>query len=133
MRKDTVRPIGAAAHRVPVWDFSDRVRKVRRESGMTQEEFADALTVGRQRYAAWEAGRNIPHDILAVARRLEKLTGVDKLWFLGWLEQPHEPDDGDLPTPRDGEGLPPMDSNHQPSDWLYPQTQEDELPFLAVA
>ena len=34
-------------------------------------------------YRAWESGRNHPRDIVALAKRIEILTGVPAQWTLG--------------------------------------------------
>lgn len=73
-------------HRYPTFSFGERVRKVRRESGMTQAEFAEKLGVGRQAYAAWEVDKNQPPRMVEVAEKLEDLTGVAREWFLGWAD-----------------------------------------------
>jgi len=70
----------------PQWDFSDRIRKVRRTLGLTQEQMAVALEVGDKRYAAWESGRNTPDDLPGMAVRLEAISGVPRTWFLGWVD-----------------------------------------------
>lgn len=69
---------------VPTWDLADRLRKIRRDvMHVQQHDMADALGVGRQGYAAWEAGRTQPRDIVALAKRLELLCGVSASWVLG--------------------------------------------------
>lgn len=73
---------------VPQWAFEDRVRKVRREIGYTQEEMADALGVGLKAYSSWEAGKNTPADILDISGRLHDLTGIPRQWFIGWMDEP---------------------------------------------
>lgn len=55
----------------PEWDFSDRLRKVRRDiAGMTQTEMATELGVKQKAYAAWESGQNRPDDIISIAKRI---------------------------------------------------------------
>lgn len=72
---------------VPTWDIADRLRKIRRGVlGIEQAEMSDALGVGRQGYAAWEAGRTQPRDVVALARRIELLAGVPAAWTLGVLD-----------------------------------------------
>ncbi len=79
--------------RIPQWSFDDRIRKVRRQLGYTQDEMADALEVGLKAYSAWEAGKNTPSDILSVAQKLERVTGVPRQWFIGWMDdEPGRPD-----------------------------------------
>lgn len=80
--------------KIPAWTFGDRLRKARRESGLGQADFADALGVGRQAYAAWESDRNTPRDITGTAEVLERVTGFPRAWFLGWMDSPTNPDGG---------------------------------------
>jgi DNA-binding XRE family transcriptional regulator len=73
------------------WSFADRLRKVRRDvADATQEEFAAALDVPLKAYGAWEAGRNTPREVVAIAKRIELVTGVPAAWMLG-LDTPFSP------------------------------------------
>lgn len=92
---------------VPQWTFADRIRKVRRDTGRTIEQMAVALEVGDKRYGAWEAGRNKPDDIADIAVKLERVTGVPRDWFLGWVS--------DSPEPHTPAG--PQRAEHRPSDY----------------
>ncbi len=85
---------------VPQWSFADRARRVRRDLGMTQEAMADRLGVGLKAYSAWESGKNTPEDLPQIAVDLEQITGVERSWFLGWLD-----DDPPQPSP-DGAAVP---------------------------
>jgi len=84
--------------RVPRWTFGDRLRKARRELGVTMDKMASAINVGPKAYAAWESGRNTPSDIADVAVRMERATGIPRTWFLGWMNEeaprPDGPDGG---------------------------------------
>ncbi|MHA7292597.1 helix-turn-helix transcriptional regulator [Arthrobacter sp. HLT1-21] len=77
----------------PEWSFADRLRKIRRESGAKQEDFAARLGVNDNQYKAWETGRNHPRDQVATAKRIELMTGVPAVWVLGLEEE--KPTDGD--------------------------------------
>jgi len=80
---------------IPQWTFADRLRKVRRDRKLTIDQMAETLKVGVKAYGAWEAGRNTPSDIANLAVRLERVTGVPRAWFLGWVDEsprPEEPD-----------------------------------------
>jgi transcriptional regulator with XRE-family HTH domain len=68
---------------VPEFTISDRLRKIRRDLRMTQEEFADLLGVKPERYGAWEAGRNRPEEPVETAKLIEERTGVPAWWTLG--------------------------------------------------
>jgi DNA-binding XRE family transcriptional regulator len=71
------------------WSFGDRLRKVRkRRTHLGQREFAKQLGVGWQAYAQWEADNSRPKDIVAVARRVELLTGAPAAWLLGVYDTP---------------------------------------------
>ena len=100
----------------PEWTVADRLRRIRRDAGLTQESFAERLELGHQRYAAWETGRNQPpvNDFVALAKRIELAFGVAAEWTLG-LEMRSTPDP-------DGSGVTDLnlrarrDSNPKPSD-----------------
>lgn len=47
---------------------------------------ADLLGVGLKAYSAWESGKNTPDDIVATSVKFEKVSGVHRTWFLGWVE-----------------------------------------------
>jgi transcriptional regulator with XRE-family HTH domain len=71
------------------WSFGDRLRKIRkRRTDFGQREFATKLGVGWQAYAQWEADNSRPKDVVAVAKRVELLTGVPAAWLLGVYETP---------------------------------------------
>jgi DNA-binding XRE family transcriptional regulator len=70
---------------IPAWTFADRMRKIRRDVlDLEQGPFAEKLGVTKQAYAAWETGRTHPRDILALARRVELVSGVPAEWVLGF-------------------------------------------------
>jgi transcriptional regulator with XRE-family HTH domain len=73
----------------PAWKLGDRLRLVRRELRLSQAEMAALIDVGAKSYGAWESGTNAPSDIVGLADRLERATGIDRGWWLGW--------DGDEP------------------------------------
>jgi transcriptional regulator with XRE-family HTH domain len=99
----------------PEWTIADRLRRIRRETGLTQEAFAERLQLKGQRYSAWESGRNHPPAtvFVSLAERIEETFGVAVEWTLG-LEMRN--------TPRpDGPGgvtdlRARRDSNPKPSD-----------------
>lgn len=77
-----------AITRVPQWTFGDRLRKVRRDAGDTQAEFAEKLGESAKTYSNWEADRHPPASIVAVAKRVELATNVSAAWMLGVMEAP---------------------------------------------
>lgn len=80
---------------VPQWTFGDRIRKVRRDAGLSQEAFANKIGRGDKAVAAWESGRNTPDDIVTVAQRIQLALGVPATWVLGLDGQaPNGPDGG---------------------------------------
>lgn len=85
---DRVRGMPELAVSVPVWTFSDRLRKARRAyTSMEQRAFAEALGIGTSTYAAWESGpTGRPRDdktLIDVARKVNALTGVSAEWLIG--------------------------------------------------
>ncbi len=69
------------------WTFGDRVRKVRRILGMSQNAFAKMLGVTPQALGAWELDVNKPRNVVAIAKRLEVAAGVPATWTLGLVSE----------------------------------------------
>ena len=65
--------------------FGDTVRRLRIESGLSQQQLADRLHVGRPSVANWEVGRRMP-DVATVALIAEAL-GVDTAALLAAAEE----------------------------------------------
>lgn len=77
-------------HWIPEWTFGDRLRKVRRERGLSQTDAAAALGVKTPQIASWETGANTPRDIVTIAKRCQLAWGVPAEWMLG-LDVPTSP------------------------------------------
>lgn len=87
------------AKRRPVWTWADRVRKVRRELGLTQAEFAELTGIHEKTIGAWESGKNVPKHTDETAELLERTTGFDRLWWIGWADAPFPDDPSTLTSP----------------------------------
>lgn len=88
----------------PEFTFGDHMRKIRRDLGLSQEDFARPLGVPKVTYGAWETGRNQPADVVAVAKRVELAYGVPAWWTLGLNaddRRPGDPDGGRNMQPKD--------------------------------
>jgi ribosome-binding protein aMBF1 (putative translation factor) len=96
----TLNPVAPLNARIPEWTFAERLRKARRDLKWTQAEMASRLDVKLSTYEAWETGRNRP-DVAQLAERLERITGISRIWFVGWA-------DG-TPSGPDGHGGPSKD------------------------
>ena len=83
-----MRPVGPW---IPEWSLGDRLRKVRRETGMTQREFATLIGFPEARYAAWEADRATPSNLVAIAKTVQLATGVPAGWLLDVTPDPKDP------------------------------------------
>lgn len=70
---------------VPEWSLGDRLRKIRRDRGLTQEQIAAELGIKGVTWSAWEAGRTHPNDVIALAVIIERRYGVAASWTLGIL------------------------------------------------
>ena len=71
---------------VPEWTMADRLRKIRRDRHLTQEQIArEGLGVKAVTWSSWEAGRTHPHDVLGLAVAIERRFGVPAAWTLGIL------------------------------------------------
>lgn len=59
--------------------MNERIKKVRKANGLTQQEFADRLNIGRGTLANYEVGRNEPID--AVVSLICREFNVDEHWL----------------------------------------------------
>lgn len=78
------------------WTFGERIRKVRRLNGLTQKAFAEMIGASPASVDAWEADRNRPRDLVAVAEQIEATFNLPRGWMLGYAD--------DLPAQRKGAG-----------------------------
>jgi transcriptional regulator with XRE-family HTH domain len=95
----SLNPVAPLNARVPEWTFAERLRKARRDLGWRQADMAERLGVKPSTYEAWETGRNKP-DVADVAEKLEGVTGITRLWFVGWTDGGTAPDPGGSVTRR---------------------------------
>jgi len=82
----TSAPVIRIRAKVPTWTPFERLRKVRRESGLNQNEFAAVLGVKPSTLGAWETGRNPIPDVLTLSETIEREFGYSKYWFRGDLD-----------------------------------------------
>jgi transcriptional regulator with XRE-family HTH domain len=82
---------------LPQWNLSDRLRKVRRDNHLTQEEMAQRIGTKAVTLAAWEEGRNRPKDVVALAQAIEREFDVPAAWTLGVLAGRRAGDGGPFP------------------------------------
>lgn len=83
MARDT-----SSSGNVPQWDLADRLRKIRRDRHLTQEQMADRLGVKAVTLSAWEAGRTRPQDVIELAGIIQREFGVPAAWTLGVMPAP---------------------------------------------
>jgi len=79
---------------VPEWTDGDKLRKVRRHLGLTQEEFAEKIGVKASTYMAWESDRNRIRDLRIIARRIKLMAGTPLWWWFDTERPDSGPDDG---------------------------------------
>ena len=88
------------------WSFGDRIRKLRRATGLNQTEFGDRIGQKPGTISAWESGRNDePRGVVAISKRIELAYGVSALWVLGMQESPYpkgQGPDGNLSAHSEG-------------------------------
>ena len=86
----------------------DRIRQVRQEQDVTQQELADYIGVSKQAVYKYENNivTNIPTDkVDAIAKRLK----VSPAYLMGWEEQPTPKSTSSAPIPPGFEPMPEMD------------------------
>jgi transcriptional regulator with XRE-family HTH domain len=93
----------------PTWTLGDRIRKARLSTGRNQRDFAPLIGVKAGSLAAWESDHSAPRNIIAVAKRIEALTGIPAGWVLGL-------DDGPPSGPPGGGDALPKPWGDQPTD-----------------
>ena len=111
---------------IPEWTLGDRIRKIRVQEGYTQDEFAAHIGAKSSSLKQWETDRSRPRDLVAIANRIQMLTGVPATWVLD-IENPPDPN-----GPGGIRKCATRDSNPQPSDpkvLEFPQTPN--LPRVA--
>ncbi len=59
--------------------MKDRIKKLRREMDLTQQEFADKIGISRGNIGAYEVGKNAPSD--AVISLICKTFNVNEAWL----------------------------------------------------
>ena len=60
-------------------ELKDRIKKIRKEENLTQEEFGKKLTISRSQIACYERGiHNIPERVL---NQIEKEFNINKEWL----------------------------------------------------
>lgn len=64
------------------WTFGDRLRKVRREMGVTSRELAALLGVTNSSVAQWETDRVYPRHARGIAYQVQELSDVSGVWLL---------------------------------------------------
>lgn len=72
--------------------MKDRIRKIRRDLDLTQQEFADRLGIKRGTIANYELGRNEPVD--SVVSLICREFGVNKDWLRDGTGKMYAPDSG---------------------------------------
>ena len=77
----------ASGHRIPVFSLGERIRKVREDMGLSQQQLADELAVDRKTIGNWETERTLPRyrDLMM----LSSVADVSLEWLAGDLFRPH--------------------------------------------
>lgn len=73
---------------LPAWTFADRIRKIRRDAGLTQADFAAALEISKSSLQNYEAEVSTPrhNDQYMIATACETEFSVPAWWTLGHAE-----------------------------------------------
>lgn len=71
------------------WTLGDRILKVRKLLGMSQEDFAELFGVTEGAVSKWETDTSKPRDVMAFAARVETIgrehgLKVPAAWLLGY-------------------------------------------------
>lgn len=93
-------------------EFKDRVKKLRLEHNLTQDELAQELGISRSTIGMYETGkREADYETL---ESLADYFNVDMNYLIGWTDEPH-----DWEQIANEEGIcPPNDYDGDPEDWF---------------
>jgi transcriptional regulator with XRE-family HTH domain len=58
---------------------------------------ADLVGVPQPTWARWESGISAPRNLVPIAKKIEKVTGVPASWLLGLEEEPPGPPPAAVP------------------------------------
>ena len=115
--------------------FGERLQRVRRQSGLTQEEFAELLQVSRQAVSKWESGRGYPEmeKLIYICNRCG--TTMDELFAdeLPEKDAPPAPRPGPLPGRTLGGAVSDFYSNLSPYNKLIVFTLLSVIALLGPA
>lgn len=68
---------------LPLETFGTRLAIVRQYlGGWNVKRTASACGIDDQTWRNWEAGRNLPHDLEGVCRRISEALGIDYVWLM---------------------------------------------------
>jgi len=81
-------------YRVPAWTVGDRLRKAREESGLSQQELADAIGVSRNTISNHEVGVGKREPQTLLVRAWAAATGVS----VEWIRTGHAPSPPGTPS-----------------------------------
>ena len=87
-------------------NISDKILKLRKEKGLSQEALAEALGVSRQSVSKWESGAALPDTYKIIAR--SELFGVSTDYILK-----DDPSETFIPTPDEPVEMPPAEEVKQ--------------------
>lgn len=86
-------------------DIGEKIQKLRREKGLSQEALAEALGVSRQSVSKWESGATLPDTDKIIA--MSELFGISTDFLL-------KGDFAPVTAPADGAAAPPQESKKKP-------------------
>ena len=86
-------------------DIVEKIQKLRREKGLSQEALAEALGVSRQSVSKWESGAVLPDTDKIIA--MSELFGISTDFLL-------KGDFAPVTAPADGAAAPPQESKKKP-------------------
>lgn len=93
-------------------EFKDRIKKLRLEHNLTQDELAQELGISRSTIGMYETGKRKAD--YATLESLADYFNVDMNYLIGWTDEPH-----DWEQIANEEGIcPPNDYDGDPEDWF---------------
>lgn len=105
-------------------DFSTRLKKLRKDSGKTQEELAPELGISRSTLGMYETGKREPD--FEMLETIADFFNVDMNYLTGFSDDPRDWEQ----TANDKGIAPPNDYDGDPENWFKMKMSEEQDPLI---
>lgn len=105
--------------------FGDRLRRVRLNTGLTQDQFAVTIGVSGAAIGKWELQQEDPRNAQMIANAVQAVHGVPACWLLCGVCQDDPPE---IPEQRDHDATIDLRDRPKPRRWIPQQPRLSRAP-----